>query len=179
LINFNEQAMEVQDEITYALWEYIDGICDEPTQHRIAALIAADATWKSKYEELLALNNSLSAGLELEEPSIRFTKNVMDIIAQTNPVPSVRRYINPVIIKSIAAFLLVSIAVTTLFAFFSAGGGAIPAREIPIPKMQAHVPDIANFINTNTITVLLCVNVVLGLLFLDTILRRKARHFHK
>lgn len=172
--------MEAQNNIEEALWEYIDGICDEPTQHRIAALIAADTAWKSKYEELLALNNSILAGVELEEPSIRFTKNVMDIIANASPVPSVSRYINPVIIRSIAAFLVISIVATTLYAFFSAGTGAtIQAKEITIPKVPVHVPDVANFINTNTITVLLCVNVVLGLLFLDTVLRRKAGQLHK
>ncbi len=172
--------MEAQNNIEETLWEYIDGLCDEQAHSRIAGLIASDAAWKSKYEELLAFNSSISAGLALEEPSIRFTKNVMDIISQTSAIPSVRRYINPVIIRSIAAFLLISIVATTLFAFFSAGTGtAIPAKEIIIPKAPVRMPDVANFINTNTITVLLCVNVVLGLLFLDTMLRRKAGQLHK
>lgn len=172
--------MEAQDNIEQTLWEYIDGICDEPTQAHVAHLIASDAAWNEKYAELMAFNASLIHGLEQEEPSIRFTKNVMDIIGKASAVPPVRRYINPVIIRSIAAFLLISIVATTLFAFFSAGTGtAIPAKEIIIPKAPVHIPDVANFINTNTITVLLCVNVVLGLLFLDTMLRRKAGQLHK
>ncbi len=169
--------MEAQDNIEQTLWAYIDGICDEQTHDRVAKQIATDALWGERYAELMAFNASLTNGLELEEPSVRFTKNVMDLIGQASVAPSVRAYINPVVIRSIGALLLLSIVVTTLYAFFSAGAGAaIPVQEITIPKAQVHMPDAANFINTNTITVLLCVNVVLGLLFLDTVLRRKARH---
>ena len=168
--------MDEHTDIDILLWEYIDGTGSAAERDRIALLVATNTEWKAKYEELLDLADSLKA-MDMEEPSVRFTKNVMDIIGEGSAVPSVRSYVNPMVIKAIAAFFALSIIVTTVFSFVSAGNTAV--RVLPrvvTPKVQWHMPDMQHFVTGNTITVLLSVNVVLGLLFLDTFLRQRMKH---
>lgn len=168
--------MEERDNIEALLWDYIDDTCDAQAREDITRRIATDMTWKSKYEELRSFHTGMLDGIELEEPSMRFGRNVMDMIAQVQVTPSVRSYINPVIIKCIAALLAVSLLVTTIYSFFAAGLSSVARRSVPhtpLPRMAVKAPDLTGVITGNTITILLCVNIVLGLLLLDSILRRK------
>ena len=73
---------------------------------RISALIANDMTWAQKYAELTAFHQSISSGLEMEQPSLRFSKNVMETIETVQFAPSVRRLINVRIVRGIAAFFI-------------------------------------------------------------------------
>lgn len=176
LSNFKAGTMDEHTDIDILLWEYIDGTGSVAERDRIATLIATDTEWKAKYEELLALADGLKA-MDMEEPTVRFTKNVMDLIGEVNTVPSVRSYVNPMVIKAIAAFFALSLIVTTVFAFMSAGNTAIEViPKMVTPKMPLHMPSLQHCLTDNTITMLLSINVVLGLLFLDTFLRQRLKH---
>ena len=62
------------------LWDYIDGRMDAAERKAIEALLASDAAVREQYEDMLAVHTALSdAGLE--EPSMRFTRNVMEAVA--------------------------------------------------------------------------------------------------
>ncbi|RYD56427.1 MAG: hypothetical protein EOP56_12075 [Sphingobacteriales bacterium] len=102
--------MSNRDEIEIALWDYIDGTCGTNEQHRIATLIATNAEWKQTYEELLQLHHHASEVTTTEEPSMRFTKNVMEAIAHTSITPVTRKYIDLKLVKGIAAFFILTIA---------------------------------------------------------------------
>jgi hypothetical protein len=63
----------------------------------------------------------LFSALETEQPSMRFTKNVMDSI-EGLPVASVsKHYVNPWIVKGIAASLIVVILILSGYIFINAG----------------------------------------------------------
>ena len=98
--NLNE--MEVQ------LWEYIDGFSNEAEKSAIEKLIAENAEWKAKYHELLEVHQSLNL-VELEAPSLRFTKNVMEEIAKYQIAPATKTYINSKIIWGIGVFFITMI----------------------------------------------------------------------
>ncbi|HEY8896605.1 MAG TPA: zf-HC2 domain-containing protein, partial [Niastella sp.] len=91
------------------LWEYIDGACSEEERLFIEQLVATNAEWKAKYQELLELQDLLSHRLELDEPSLRFTMNVMESISKHYIAPAAKTYINKRIIRGIAAFFILSI----------------------------------------------------------------------
>lgn len=171
--------MDSSGDIEVLLWEYIDNACDDVTRVRVARNIATDEAWKNKYEELLSFNEELAGSLEAQEPSLRFTRNVMELIGQANPVPSVRNYVNPIIIKGIAAFFMVSLLVTTLFAFFAADKGEVTKVPISIPHIAWKAPDLSTYFNNNITLVLLSVNMVLGLIFLDAILAKRKKHYQQ
>ena len=59
------------------LWNYIDGSCTPAEQEAIRLLIEQDEMYRLKYRELLALNSDLPA-MEMDEPSMAFTYNVME-----------------------------------------------------------------------------------------------------
>ncbi|HLX67703.1 MAG TPA: hypothetical protein VKR41_11930, partial [Puia sp.] len=63
------------------LWDFIDGLSSPTEKSAIEALIAANLEWKRKYHELLDIHQ-LATGSGLDEPSMRFTRNVMETIAR-------------------------------------------------------------------------------------------------
>ncbi|MEI9810560.1 MAG: hypothetical protein WDO16_23295 [Bacteroidota bacterium] len=63
------------------LWNYIDGTSNAAEKTVMEKLLQDNAEWRAKYQELLEINSLLQAS-ELEEPSMRFTKNVMEKITK-------------------------------------------------------------------------------------------------
>lgn len=94
-MNFDPTAQG--DEIEVQLWAYIDGLLTPQEEHLVEQLIAQQSVWKSKYAELLQMHQSL-ADMELEQPSMRFTRNVMEEIAGLHIVPVSKEYINKKIV---------------------------------------------------------------------------------
>ena len=80
----NQQEMELQ------LWEYIDGSLLDAERNAVEKLIADNSFWKQRYHELLDLHQSINL-IELEQPSLRFTKNVMDEIARYQIAPATKK----------------------------------------------------------------------------------------
>ena len=74
----------MQEEIEMLLWDYIDDRCNETDRHYISQLLASDDVWRKKYDELIAFNNYLTANIELEQPSLRFTQNVINVIENSS-----------------------------------------------------------------------------------------------
>ncbi len=148
-------------EIEMQLWQYIDGTCDDQAKAHVQQMLATDTEWKDLYEQLITLHAALPAGIDLEQPSMRFTKNVIEAINSTVPARVTTRYINPLVIRSIAGLFIVLLAVTLFYAVYAndwTGTGTI---------------DISSLFNSRVITVLLSVNVIAGLLFIDTVLHKR------
>jgi len=97
------------------LWNYIDGTCSEVDRKAVDILIAQDEVYRRKYQELLALNQAFSK-MELDEPSMAFTYNVMEAIRAEHAQQPLKAGINKRIIKSISGFFIVSIALLLIMA---------------------------------------------------------------
>lgn len=153
------------------LWAFIDGMSEEKST--IEQLIAKNAEWRSKYNELQELNQILLA-TELEQPSMRFTKNVMDEIARTHIAPAAKKYINKKIIWGIAAFFISVIASFLVYGFsqvnWSAGSADRAATPIDFTKV-----DYSIVFNSTLVNVFVGANIVLGLLLLDRYLASRRR----
>jgi len=80
-------------EIEERLWNYIDGTSAAGERTAIEQLLQSNAEWKAKYHELLEVNELLRSS-ELEAPSMRFTKNVMEEISRLHIAPATKTYIN-------------------------------------------------------------------------------------
>jgi hypothetical protein len=100
--------MNTQQPMEDRLWDYIDGISSPAEKSAIEALIASNREWRAKYSELLNIHQLLNSS-ELEAPSMRFTKNVMEEISRYHVAPATKTYINKNIIRSIGAFFLTMI----------------------------------------------------------------------
>ena len=97
--------MNTQHNIEERLWNFIDGTISAGEKTAIEKLLQSDAEWKTKYSELLQVNDLLKSS-QLEAPSMRFGKNVMEEISKLHIAPAAKNYINKKIIWGIAFFFI-------------------------------------------------------------------------
>ena len=97
--------MNQQPNIEQQLWSYIDGLSSNEERSAIQKLIETNLELKNKYQELSEMHQLLNTA-ELDQPSMRFTKNVMEEIAKLHIAPATKNYINKKIIWGIAAFFI-------------------------------------------------------------------------
>ena len=172
--NFNDESMEQNEAIETQIWEFVDGCCDEKEQDRINNLILTDPVWEQKFAEICALNDSLKSILELEQPSLRFSKNVMDEVARVHIAPATRKYIDPRIITGIAVFFLTMLGGLLVFAAFKTNGHTSSAFNFG--KMPLKNFDYTSLMKGNMAFFAVAINVVLALVLTDKLLRHRARH---
>lgn len=161
-----EQNIDVQ------IWEYIDGSCSAAEKQRVADLIARDEAWAETYRELSALHLSLAEAAETEQPSLRFTKNVMEQVERTQMAPTIKKYINPIVVKGIAAVFVAG--VITAFAYAVHTGSAdhtqVSSHSYTMPDININYTVLFSGPVFNAIVM---VNIILALLLIDKLLRRK------
>lgn len=163
--------MNRQHNIEERLWDFIDGLGDARERAAVEQLLATDPEWKNTYESLLDTQRLLKA-TELEQPSMRFTKNVMESIARLQVAPPTRSYINKRIIFGIGAFFGLAIIALLAYGFSTINFGAGGGTSFKLPK-----PDMSFFsrIPSTVWTVFLMADAMLGLLFLDRYLHGRNR----
>ena len=163
--------MDNQNDIEVRLWEYIDGLSSNEEKTVIEKLVSENAEWKAKYHELLEVHQSLNL-VELEEPSLRFTKNVMEEIAKYQIAPATKTYINSKVIWGIGIFFL-----TMIVGFLVYGIGQIDWTTAGDSKSTLGVDltkiDYSQLFNSNLMNGVMMLNVVLGLVLLDRFLSNK------
>ncbi len=80
----------------------------------------------------------LFGAIEPEQPSMRFTKNVMDAIEREHVAPVGRKYVNTWVVKGIAAILLVMLGGLTIYAYINAD--SIPASAKSFALSDSYSP---------------------------------------
>jgi hypothetical protein len=158
------------------LWEYIDGMSTTEEKTVIEQLIEANAAWRAKYAELLDVHQLMQSS-ELEEPSLRFTKNVMEEIAVLQIAPAAKTYINKKIIWGIAIFFI-----TMIIGFLVYGIGQVKwtsgGSDSKLPVDMSNI-DLSPVFNSTVMNVFLMVNLILGLFLFDRYLANKRKKEHK
>ncbi|MEP7251922.1 MAG: hypothetical protein ABI683_06060 [Ginsengibacter sp.] len=161
--------MNTQPSIEERLWDYIDGRSSQDEIITIERLIENDEEWKATYRKLTGMNEALHL-TELEQPSLRFTKNIMEKIAAFSISPKAITYINKKIIWSIGAFFILVITSLLIYAFTRVEWSANGKTSLPFNPGNIHVE---NLFNSTYLYIFMMVNVVLGLMLLDKYLQRK------
>jgi hypothetical protein len=150
------------------LWDYIDGNCPPGELESISRLIKRDKAYQDKYLELLALNREIAA-MELEEPPMAFTYNVMETIRAEHAKQPLKAVVNTHIIKGIAAFFVLTIGALLIYMLTSvkwtAGGVGTP--------IVAKLPDVKIFFGGAALKGFLFLNTVLALFLIDSLLRKR------
>jgi hypothetical protein len=156
------------------LWEFIDGQSSMEEKSAIENLIETNKQWKEKYHELLELHQLVQSST-LEEPSLRFTKNVMEEIAKYQIAPAAKAYINNKIIWGIGIFFI-----TLIIGFLIYGFGQVDwnANDNTLPIDISKV-NYGKFFNNTYVNVFMMINVVLGLMLLDRYLAAKKKKLQK
>ena len=161
------------------LWDYIDGLSSPSEKSVIDELIEANGEWKAKYHELLEVHQLMQSS-ELEEPSMRFTKNVMERIAQVQVAPATRNYINRNVIRGIMAFFFILIAgIIVYLVGKTQWTGSASDTFLSSHRLNPDKLNWARTLGSLPVNVFILVNVVLGLFLLDKYLQQKKKSRHE
>lgn len=153
--------------IEQQLWDYIDGNLDEFSKKTIEEKIESNAGIKTQYEELLKLNSAFNA-IDLDEPSMSFTRNVMESIALAPAPVAMKTKVDEKIIYAIGGFFIVSLL--SLF------GYVLYNSNLSMPKLGFNVTlnfNLDQYITPTVLYSFLFFDLVIGLVFLDQFLRKK------
>ncbi|HYF31300.1 MAG TPA: hypothetical protein VD993_09290 [Chitinophagaceae bacterium] len=162
--------MNTQQQMEERLWNYIDGSGAAEERSAIEQLLKSNAEWQSKYRELLDVHQLLRES-ELEEPSMRFTRNVMEEIARLQIAPATKNYINQKIIYGLGAFFVTMIIGFLVYGFAQVDWTPTNSNSsIPIDFGKL---DFSKFFNNTYVNIFMMMNVVLGLALLDRYLNKK------
>jgi len=167
--------MNTQNNIEERLWGYIDGTVTPDDKSIIDKLIKTNLEWKAKYQELLDVNDLLLHS-ELEAPSMRFTKNVMDEISKMQITPAAKKYINNKIIWGIGFFFITLVSVFLVYGFSQMEWTAGESTVLPV---NLPTLDVSKFFNNNLVNAFMMINIVLGLFLLDNFLSNKRKTYRK
>jgi len=151
------------------LWNYIDGSVSAGEQQAISLLIEQDEVYRKKYHELLALNAEFAA-IELDEPSMAFTYNVMESIRNENALIPLKSRINNNIIKAIGLFFVLTISAMLIIALSSINWSAGTATAAPV---KFTLPDFSHYLSSPLMQGFWFLDLVLALYIFDTYLRKK------
>jgi len=160
------------------LWNYIDGTCSPEEQQAISNLIETDEVYRRQYEELLALNLEFSS-IELDEPPMAFTYRVMEAIRTEEAQVPLKAAINKNLIRGLFSVFAFIITAGILYAMFninwSAGSSGSAANfSLPQVKLPVSLPPAQNVLtSTPVLKAFIFFDVVFGLFFLDSYLRKQ------
>lgn len=164
------------------LWEYIDGLSADADKSVIGQLIQTNREWKAKYHELLEVHQLMQSS-ELEAPSMRFTKNVMEEISKLHIAPAAKTYIDKKVIWGIAIFFFTLIGVFIIYGLGQVDWSSTPgSSNSTISKYvneNLNKVDYSRYFNSTYITVFMMLNVILGLMLLDRYLANKRKQYSK
>lgn len=162
--------MTMQEE---QLWNYIDGNCSEAEKLTIEAKLSTDAEFSNLYQQLLELNQIIAAETEIDEPSMSFTRNVMDKVQHEIAPVQLKTRVDSRIIYAIGGFFSVTLLGILVYAFATAKFTVGKLIQIDLDA------DIDKLINPTVMMVFVFVNAGLLLIYLDFYLRKGLKKAQK
>ncbi len=173
--------MSTQQNMEERLWDYIDGSGEAQEKSFIEQMIASNLEWKTKYKELLEVHQLMNSSLELDEPSMRFTQNVMEEIGRYQIAPAAKSYINKRVIWGIGSFFILTIIGFLIYSIAQVnwkdtGNGKLP---FDISKFNFSNLDLSKFFNNTYTNIFIMINIVLGLMLLDMYLGKKKKQLRE
>lgn len=155
---------------------YLDGLCTEKEATEIEQKIASDTGWSKSFEDFSEIHRLLQSGSGLMEPSMRFTKNVMEGIEGLQVAKPAGKYLNPWINRIFAGillgFLVISLGYALIQTDWSSGN---TTSALKMPDLGNPAASISSFFNSQATLLFFGVNMVLGMVLIDYRLKQKNR----
>lgn len=160
-----EDNFKISDE---ELWRFIDGTSDETEHNRIANALENSLLLQQRFEELMAFDTDLKK-LDLEMPSMAFNRRVMDEVSVNIKPVALKTKVDSRIIYAIGALFTISMLGILIYAFSTSDFGV---------QSSAYTIDLNSsferYLNRSTLYVFLLIDIAIGLIFLDVLLRKKS-----
>jgi hypothetical protein len=155
------------------MWEYFDGTLAEEEKTRLEQLVASDAEALKMFESVRLVHASLQE-MEADEPSLSFTRNVMEAVAKL-PLPTpLKTKIDKRIIGGIAGFFIL-----TLLALLIPAMSSLFHSDFTL-QIPVSVPSVnwSQYFNSTYIFVFMCLNMLLAFVYLDRFLHKRFLEKH-
>ena len=168
----------MDQEMEHRIWEYIDGRCSPSEKAAIVQNLADDPVWKNKFIELTVIHELLQKE-ELDMPSMRFTKNVMEEISRYQVAPATKNYINKNVIRGISSFFLVMIVGLIIYFLGQIHWNSNSTSNlVPTLNLYADKLNWSKLLNNTYVNIFIGINAMLALILLDKYMqgRKKDRH---
>jgi len=153
-----------------ALRLYIGGDCTAEDMQRIEQRLEQDARWRTRLDELFAEETGTPVLLETDEPSLRFTRDVMDAIGNARPAPATAKYVNPAILKGLGILFAVCIVLSITGLLLNINWSAPSV----LPALHTKAPDMGALFNSTTFYALTALTLLTALVLADTALRKRS-----
>ena len=154
------------------LWAYIDGTCTPQERDEIAQQIVQNEQLRLQYEELLHLHQEFGQ-LELDEPPMAFTYNVMETIRAEEALKPLKAGINARVIRFISAFFIITII--ALLIVISANLGAGKSSTGNSPGININLQNTINQQINQTLLKCFVLFDIVAALFLTNVWLRKRK----
>jgi hypothetical protein len=164
--------MNEDEQIEIRLWNYIDNAVNAEEKMQIEELLKNNLRWQRLYKQLTEIHQMMN-NVELDEPSMRFTRNVMEEISTMKVAPATKNYINKKIISAIAAFFIFLIGSLLIYCLANINWTMPQNNTAPFDIKKIDVND---YLSQPVLNVFLMLNVVLVLILLDHYLAKKRNH---
>lgn len=161
------------------LWDYIDGNSNAEEKTFVEQLIATQELWRTKYQELLDVHQLMNTSLELEEPSMRFSQNIMEEITKLQITPAAKTYINKKIIYGIGIFFVVMIVGMVVYGFGQVNWADAETSSSLASKYNLNKIDFSKFFNNTYTSIFMMITAVMGLMLLDMYLGKRRKELTK
>jgi hypothetical protein len=153
------------------IWDFIDGNLSESESQKIQHLINSDQEVERMYKNFLSFN-VFTTNMDLEEPSMSFTRNVMDDVA-TIPAPVLlKTKVDNRVIYGIAAFFGIALIAVFVFAIYKSSGEK--------SSLQFDFSINTDFFeNKILLSTFLAADLIIAMLFIDGVVRKRLNQREK
>jgi hypothetical protein len=166
--------MDTQKNIEERLWDFLNGNLSVKEKEEVQRLLEQNSHWQKMFEEMTAFEAMVKSS-ELEEPSMRFSKNVMDEISKLKIAPATKSYINKNIIFGIAAFFLLIIGGSLVYMFTQLDFSTSSENGIINFDFSKYSFDWKQYVSPTVLNLFFVADAVIGLMLLDRYLNKKKR----
>jgi hypothetical protein len=117
--------METREQVEQLFWEVLDGTATPTDSGRAELLRETSPEWAELYDELKTLHLMLDGAAEPDQPSMRFTQNVLDMIREAKPASPVKQ-LSPWVLRIAVSVLGIVLAATAWIFFQTSGASSAP-----------------------------------------------------
>lgn len=151
------------------LWKFIDGTCSAGEKIAIEKLLQSDPAVRALHQEFLSISKSLKS-MELDEPSLRFTQNVMDRIALEPAPKALKTKVDKRIINGIGGFFIITLISLIAIMFSQLSRNSVSEFSFKIPSI-----DLSGYFGSAFVQGVMIAVVILALATFDRLLHYRKR----
>ncbi len=167
--------MATEQTIQQDLQDYLDGLCSPEKAAEIENKLATHPDWLREFEAFTDLDAILKSPNQMMEPSVRFTKNVMESIEGLQVAKPIKMnqflWIFRIASGLLSAILIMILGYSISLTDFSL---EVSGSNSPIPSMAMPEVNWSKYLGQETTLALFMICTILGFYLVDKLVGKKS-----